>query len=578
MMNQELSVSTGQYSDKGRKEINQDFYGLCIPEAKVLTMKGIAVAIADGISSSDVSQIASETAVKTFLADYYCTSDAWSVKNSMQRVLSAINGWLYGQTIRSPLRYDKDKGYVCTLSTLVIKNNCAHIFHIGDSRIYRFNQQGFEQLTNDHRVWLNKEESYLSRAVGSEHDCQFDHQCIEIKEGDVFILTTDGVYEFIETVEINSIINKHTDDLGLAAKTIVEHAYAAGSEDNLTIQIVRIDQLPSQLKNKVKDDISTLPFPPSLDIGMAFDGYEILRKIHVSSRSDVYLAQDTSTQKQVVIKAPAIDLKNNVHYLELFIMEEWIAARISNGHVGKAFSAARKRNYLYTVFEYIEGQTLAQWQRDNPNPCLDKVRDIISQVAKGLQAFHRMEMLHQDLRPENIMIDQYGTIKLIDFGAVSIAGMQETLIETPATYLLGTALYSAPEYFLGEVGDTRSEQFSLAVLCYFLLSGKYPYATNVAKCKTISAQRALSYQSVLNEDKNIPSWVDYAIKKAAHPLPTRRYEELSEFIHDLHKPNAHYVNQVQPPLIERDPVGFWQGMSLCLTLLVVYLLVVINGN
>jgi len=576
-MNQELSVSTGQYSDKGRKAINQDFHGLCIPEAKVLTMKGIAIALADGISSSEVSQIASETAVKTFLADYYCTSDAWSVKNSMQRVLSAVNGWLHGQTMSSPLRYDKDKGYVCTLSTLVIKNNCAHIFHVGDSRIYRFNSQGFEQLTNDHRVWLNKEDSYLSRAIGIEDHCQFDHRRIEINVGDIFILSTDGVHEFIEPDEINAVINRYPDDLNLAAKTIVEQAYDAGSDDNLTLQIVRIDQLPSQFKNKVKDDISALPFPPSLDVGMAFDGYEILRKIHASSRSHVYLAQDEKTQKQVVIKAPAIDLKSNEHYLELFVMEEWIAARISNGHVGKAFSANRKRNYLYTVFEYIEGQTLAQWQRDNPTPCLDKVRDVISQVAKGLQAFHRMEMLHQDLRPENIMIDQHGTIKLIDFGAVSVAGMQETLIETPATYLLGTALYSAPEYFLGEVGDTRSEQFSLAVLSYFLLSGKYPYGTNVAKCKTIAAQRALTYKSVLCEDKNIPSWVDYAIKKAVNPLPNRRYEELSEFIHDLHKPSTDYINQVQPPLIERNPVAFWQGISLSLTLLVIYLFLVINS-
>jgi len=575
-MKHELSVSTGQYSDKGRKEINQDFHGLCIPEANVLTMKGIAVALADGISSSAVSQVASETAVKTFLADYYCTSDAWSVKNSMQRVLNAVNGWLYGQSIRSPLRYDKDKGYVCTLSTLVIKNNCAHIFHIGDSRIYRFNQQGFEQLTNDHRVWLNKQKSYLSRAVGIEENCQFDHQRIEIKADDIFILSTDGVYEFIEPHEINAIIKQHPDDLNLAAKAIVDQAYSAGSDDNLTIQIVRIDQLPSQLKNKVKDDISSLPFPPSLDVGMAFDGYEIIRKIHASSRSHVYLAQDTSAQTQVIIKAPAIDLKSNEHYLELFVMEEWIAARITNGHVGRAFSASRKRNYLYTVFEYIEGQTLAQWQRDNPSPCLDKVRGIISQVAKGLQAFHRMEMLHQDLRPENIMIDHHGTIKLIDFGAVSVAGMQETLIEPPTTYLLGTALYSAPEYFLGEIGDTRSEQFSLAVLCYFLFSGKYPYGTNVAKCKTLAAQRALTYQSVLSEDKNIPSWVNYAIKKAVNPIPARRYDELSEFIHDLHKPNTDYINQVQPPLIERNPVAFWQGISLSLTLLVIYLLSVIN--
>src|SRR5690606_25145395 len=99
--------------------------------------KGIVVAIADGISSSNVSQIASETAIAGFIEDYYCTPEAWSVKLSAQRVLQAINSWLFSQTHNSPYRFDKDKGYICTFSALILKSHTAHLLHSGDTRIYR---------------------------------------------------------------------------------------------------------------------------------------------------------------------------------------------------------------------------------------------------------------------------------------------------------------------------------------------------------------------------------------------------------------------------------------------------------
>ena len=165
-MSPELKISAGQYSDKGRKETNQDFHGIYVPKEPQLSAKGIAIALADGISSSAVSDVASQYAVTGFLEDYYCTSEAWSVKTSAERILSATNSWLHAQTQKSPYRYDKDKGYVCTLSAMVIKSTTAHIFHVGDSRIYRLRGKALEQLTSDHRVWISQGQSYLGRALG----------------------------------------------------------------------------------------------------------------------------------------------------------------------------------------------------------------------------------------------------------------------------------------------------------------------------------------------------------------------------------------------------------------------------
>src|SRR5688572_9448285 len=134
-MSPQLSISVGQYSTKGRKDINQDFHGVYIPDEPVLTSKGIAIAIADGISSSTVSQIASEATVRGFLEDYFCTSEAWSVKKPAQRVLDATNSWLHSQTRQSQFRYDTDKGYVCTLSAMVLKSTAAYLFQIGRAHV-----------------------------------------------------------------------------------------------------------------------------------------------------------------------------------------------------------------------------------------------------------------------------------------------------------------------------------------------------------------------------------------------------------------------------------------------------------
>ncbi|MGZ8239298.1 MAG: protein kinase domain-containing protein [Methylobacter sp.] len=571
-MSRQLKISVGQYSDKGRKEINQDFHGVYIPKEPQLSSKGIAIALADGISSSDVSHIASQAAVTGFLEDYFCTSEAWSVKKSVQRVLIASNSWLHAQTRQSRYCYDMDRGYVCTLSAMVIKSTTAHIFHVGDTRIYRLHDHNLEQLTNDHRLWISQDKSYLSRALGMDSHLEIDHKTLPVAKGDIFLFATDGVYEFASQEFIVHAICESGNDLDSTAQTIVDEAYRQGSTDNLTVQIVRIENLPRQSANELYQSLTELPFPPVLEARMLFDGYSIVRQLHASSRSHIYLAVDNETHSQAVIKTPSIDLRGDPAYLERFLMEDWIARRINNAHVLKPCTQTRKRNFLYVVTEFIDGQTLTQWMIDNPKPDLETVRGIVEQIAKGLRAFHRLEMLYQDLRPDNIMIDSTGTVKIIDFGSTRVAGIMEMTTPIRHDNILGTAQYTAPEYFLGEQGSERSDMFSLAVIAYQMLTGKLPYGAEVAKCKTKAAQNKLMYDSLRYENREIPAWVDDAIRKAVHPNPYKRYEDLTEFIYDLRHPNRAFLNKTRPPLLERNPVAFWKGVSFILALIVVILL------
>jgi serine/threonine protein phosphatase PrpC len=571
-MSGKLTVTVGEYSSPGRKALNQDFYGHYIPKDAQLTLKGIAVALADGISSSDVSQMASESAVKGFLSDYYCTSDAWSVEKSAHRVLYATNSWLHAQNRQSQYRFNKNKGYVCTFSAIIVKSTTAHLFHAGDSRIYRLNGSQLEQLTEDHRFWASTKQSYLSRALGIDSHLEIEYQSLPIEKGDIFLLATDGVYEYTDADNIANILSTSVDDLDSAAKTIVNKAFEHGSPDNLTLQIVRIDDLPRQEVYEHYQRFNELPFPPLLEARKNIDGFSIVRELHANSRSHVYLAIDNESKKQLVIKIPAIDRRSDPAFIERFLMEDWIARRINSPYVAKAFTQNRKRSYLYNVMEYIEGQTLRQWLLDNPHPPLETVRVMVEQIAKGLRAFHRMEMLHQDLRPDNILIDANGTLKLIDFGSVSVAGLLEMNARSETGQILGTPQYTAPEYFLGENGTTRSDLFSLGVITYQMLTGKLPYGLEIIKCKTKAAQNKLSYNEIRYDRRDIPAWVDDAIKKAVHPNPYKRYQELSELIYDLRHPHQAYLSKSRPPLLERNPLAFWRGLCLLLAFIIVLLI------
>ena len=564
-----LAISIGQHSDRGRKEINQDFHGALIPAGAALAMKGVAIAIADGISSSPVSGIAAEAAIRSFLTDYYCTSDAWTVKTSARRVITATNAWLNAETRRHADVGDADRGHVCSFSAMVLKGRQAHIFHVGDCRIGRLHGKSLEPLTEEHRLVVSSRHSYLARALGARPDVEIDYRVTDLHVGDVFVLSSDGVHEHVTGEDIAATLAAHPDDLDAAARDLVGAALAAGSGDNLTVQIIRIDDLPDSDADDWLADAALEPAAPP-EPGALLDGYRIIRALHASHRSHVFLATDPDTGEPVAIKTAATEMRGDALALRRLMMEEWIARRLKSPHVMKA-APRRRRSGVYVAAEYVDGQTLAQWMVDHPQPDLATIRDIAAQIAGGLRAFHRAEMVHQDLRPQNIMIDRFGAVKLIDFGATRVAGVAEA-IPIAWEQIPGTVQYTAPEYFLGEQGDGRADVFSLGVIVYQMLTGRLPYGADVAKTRTRLQQARLVYTPAMEVRPDAPPWFDLAIRKATHPNPWKRHQDADEFIHDLRRPNPDLPGAARSPLIRRHPARFWQGVSAGLAAIVVVLL------
>jgi len=559
-----LEINITAFSDKGIKADNDDCLGCKIPTNHILKNKGIVVAIADGMSSSEAGKEASHACINGFISDYYSTPDSWSVQNSTQKILSALNNWLYS---RGHTDYQSTKGMVTTLTIVILKSTTAHIFHIGDSRVYRLRDCQLEQLTRDHRVWLSNNKNYLNRAMGIDLHLDIDYHKVDLQCEDVFLLSTDGIHDFISTKALKKILtNKDSlkeQSLKEQCTAITQQVITNKCDDNLSLQLFKIKQLPLPEEQEVLQTAHERPFPPILEAGMIFDGYKIIKDIHASKRTQIYCAEDQQTGKKVIIKAPSVNYEDDAFFIEQFLHEEWAGKRIQSPYVLRVITPAHRPLSLYYVTEFIEGITLRQWMEHHPLPSVDKVLPIIEQIAKGLRAFHRLEMLHQDLKPENIMIDEQGKVTIIDFGSVKIAGINELKKDTEDT-LLGTVNYSAPEFYTGQSGGERSDLYSLAVISYELLNNSLPFGKEMPEKASMHQLSQLKYISSLHFNPMVPNWMDGALQKALSVDIKMRHEDVFEFLHDLKHPNPHFINTMATPLIERNPVLVWRSISIIL--------------
>ncbi len=559
-MMQKLSIRLGQSSNKGIKERNEDFYGALIPEDSTLETKGIACAIADGMGSCANAREASEHCVKSFLNDYFSTPETWSVKKSGAKVLTAINSWLLSNGNK-----DQAHGMVTTFSAIVLKSTTAHLFHIGDSRIYRYRHphnkkhSDFEILTKDHRVWISNEKNYLSRAMGIDFHLDIDYRTVSIQQDDVFLMTTDGVHDYLSDAQLKNHLESSA-SIEVISDEIVGHALEVGSHDNVTCQIIQLEQLPSQDPNEVYNQLTRLPFPPPMGPGMTIDGYEILDEIHASTTSQLYKVRDKDSGELFMMKTPSVNYSDDPAYIERFYMEEWAGKRINSDSVLRIYELKRPRNFLYFIMEYLEGKTLRQWMQENPVPDITEVTRLCNKIIQGLRVFHRMEMLHRDLKPENIMLTQQDNIKIIDFGSVKIAGVEEISTPVERIDLLGTKNYTAPEYLLGSEGSNRSDIFSLGIIIYEMLTGELPYGDKLSRKLNWRTVNKIQYTSAIQHNPMIPLWLDGALKKAVKIDFRLRYDTFSEFYYDLTHPNPDFM-KYHAPLLETNPDLFWKTLS-----------------
>ncbi|MBC8493893.1 MAG: bifunctional protein-serine/threonine kinase/phosphatase [Candidatus Thioglobus sp.] len=563
----QLKAQINSHSIAGIKPENQDCVAYHMPDNKSLEFKGIAAVIADGVSACERAKEASSCCVNGFLSDYYSTPESWSMEHSASKVISALNNWLHSQSARS----NEVSSMLSTLSVLIVKSNVAHLFHVGDSRIYRYRQGVLTQLTKDHILSLNKEKTYLSRAMGFDLTVNVDYQTFDLQVGDQFLMTTDGVHDYLDDALLEILMGR-----GLNAQDLVERALSKNSLDNISALIMTIGQLPEKNLDEAFDELTQRPVPPDLTQGMKINGFEIESLIVSSAKMQLYLAKDIVTKQLVALKTPSVNFEDDPEYLKHFMYEQWVGNRIQSPNVVKIHNTDDSAQFLAYAMEYVKGQTLRDWINEHKNPELDIAVSIIKQIIQGMRAFHRQEMVHGDLKPENIMINEIGQVKIVDFGSVRIAGVSELVNPIHTNTNQGTQGYTAPEVILDGRVSQASDQFSLGAIVYEMFSSKLVYQDKLDKNLTRNKLAKLSYESTLLQNPNLPIWIDGAIRKACSLDEDKRYEVLSEFLYDLEHPNEKFLKLSKPkkPEAELNKYRLWLAFSFAINFVLLLLLTI----
>lgn len=196
---------------------NEDFYGIVTPDEEPEALsRGVAVAIADGVSGNGSGRLASETVVRSVLRDFYATPAHWSVPQALDKLLRAVNDWLLAENAgKTGL-----EGVVSTLTMMLFKGNCYYLAHVGDARVYRRRGGMFKQVTIDHTWQRSDMRHVLKRAVGLDAHLITDYSGGELLPGDVFVLVTDGVWEVLGDRLIHEILRAGDDVQTIAAELV----------------------------------------------------------------------------------------------------------------------------------------------------------------------------------------------------------------------------------------------------------------------------------------------------------------------------------------------------------------------
>jgi protein phosphatase len=557
-----LQITFGNATETGKRERNEDRAAFAQPDAAEARRKGLIAALADGVGGGENGGEAAQTVVRGLIQDYYATPDTWEPGHAVQRILVALNRWLYGQSVSRHL----PGGYASTLTALVFRGQRYCLAHAGDSRAYLLRGGELQQLTTDH-VWSQPGmEHVLRRGMGLDEHIVPDVSGGKLQDGDLFILMSDGVWEPLGQPELHRIVSLYRDPAFLA-RELVENAIRQGGQDNATALVARIDTVPEENLADELAESQTLPLPERLKPGQLLDEFEIVEVLHDSRETLLYLGKQITTGRRYVLKTLKPVMEGDGHAKARLLSEEWLGKRLQSPYFPQILPLPA-RNYLYYAQEWHEGRTLARAIETGEHFSITETVTLGIRLMKGLSALHRLDILHRDIKPDNIHLSSDNKLRILDLGVAACPVLE---IAAPEE-IPGTPSYMAPELIAGGEASWRTDLYAAGVTLYQLLTRKYPYG----EIEPFQHPKFGEPVPPSRYRTDIPAWLENVLLKAVARDPANRFETAEEFRLALERGDASGVNAPRrSPLAERNPVALWQGIaliSLLINLLLVFLL------
>lgn len=259
------------------------------------------------------------------------------------------------------------------------------------------------------------------------------------------------------------------------------------------------------------------------------DRYQIIRTIGEGGMANVYLARDTILDRDVAVKILRGDLADDEKFVRRFQREAISASSLSHPNIVEMYDVGEDDGQYYIVMEYVEGKTLKSLIKRRGSLTIPEVIDIMLQLTSAVACAHDSYIIHRDIKPQNVLIREDGTVKITDFGIAMALNSNEL---TQTNSVMGSVHYLPPEQANGSGATIKSDIYSLGILMFELLTGKLPFKGENAVEIAIKQMRE-KIPSVCELNSNVPQSLENVILKACAKNPRNRYNNVLEMHDDI---------------------------------------------
>ena len=586
-----MEITLAQLTDTGPvRDGNEDFIDQWKPnDPDEMLERGAVSILCDGVGGQNHGEVASRMAVEAALKKFKDAKPGTPARQLVQDMFDAANLAIFDKRMA-------DGGHnkmATTMSLSLFRNNEVTIGHIGDCRVYLIRNGQIKVLTDDHsyvgmqlKMGLITEEeamqsemrNLITRTVGQDMTISPDRPTVTVNKGDIIVQCSDGLHGSITKEELCKEIELFP-KLEDACHRLIALAIKRGTTDNISVQLIRVESVVQVAYYKGQPYYVTPPEPPKgneVGPGSIIDSrFTVTELVARSGMASIFKAIDSTNNEVVAIKIPFMQYESDPAFFGRFQREEEIGKLMNHPSILRIIPVENKSR-PYIVMEFLEGQTLGKLLKTvKPLPVHDAVT-IAARLADALDYMHRRRenIIHRDMKPDNVMICNDGSLRIMDFGIAKGSGMKKITMAgfSPS---MGTPDYMAPEQVKGQRGDERTDIYSLGAMLYEMATGHAPFEGSNAYA-VMNARLLGDPLAPRTLNAKITPEIEEIILHAMARKPEDRYSCVAEMKEELQHLDrvklTGRVERLQPP-VQQQPENRFNTMLLWMLLIPVAIII-----